>query len=118
MALFASGAGENKIDTQRYELWFGAAPVSPIAMPVPCPIPTAGHQLCHRIEPDYVPNYETVVPQVIQSCGASFGGFRAMTEGKMGAYFIPDPSRTGEVVRCIKRRLPQGFVQAPVNAPL
>ena len=65
-ALLASGAG--KPETLRYELRFGATPTSPIGPPVPCAIPTAGHALCPYREPDYVPNYEEVVPQAIRSC--------------------------------------------------
>ena len=94
----------------RFELWFGATPTSPIGAPVPCAVPEPGHELCHRPEPDYVPNYETAVPKAIQSCGASFVGFREMTEGKTAATFDVDPAQAGEIVRCIKQRLPQGFI--------
>lgn len=109
-ALILSGSGDRKIDTARFELWFGATPTSPIGPPVPCLNPTPDHMLCPSYEADYVPDYETIVPRAIQSCGASFVSFHPMTEGKMGAYFDVDRTRSSEIVNCIKQRLPQGSV--------
>jgi hypothetical protein len=67
--------------------------------------------LCPYREPDYVPNYESVVPAAIQSCGASFTGFEAMTEGAEIASFDVDPDRAPAIVDCIKQRLPQAHVE-------
>ena len=77
-ALFGSGANEPELVA--YDLRFGATPTSPIGPPVPCAAPTPGHELCPYVEPDYIPNYETVVPQTIVSCGASFVRFEPLTE--------------------------------------
>jgi hypothetical protein len=105
-------SGADQPATLRYELRFGATPTSPIGPPVRCPAPTPGHEFCPYQEPDYVPNYEKVVPQAIQSCGGSFVGFEAMTEGAELAIFSVDPDRVAEVLNCIKRRVPQGNVEA------
>ena len=70
----------------------------------------------HQVEPfdplaaDYVPSYETVVPQAIQSCRASFIRFEPLTEGVERAFFDVDSGREKEVVSCIKRHVPQGNV--------
>jgi hypothetical protein len=107
---------DEKPKTLRYELRFGATPTSPIGPPVPCAVPRPGHELCPYLEPDYVPNYEAVVPQTIRSCGASFVSFQPMTEGAQRAIFDVDPHRTSVVIDCIKRRVPQGHVEAVVEA--
>jgi len=78
-ALFLSGAVKPALLT--YDLRFGATPTSPMGPPVPCRVPTPGHEMCPYLEPDYVPNYETDVPQTIRSCGASFVRFEALTDG-------------------------------------
>lgn len=109
-ALSLSGAGQPQ--TLSYELRFGATPTSPIGPPVPCQLPTPGHAMCPYQEPDYVSNYESVVPQAILSCGGSFVGFEAMTEGAELAIFNVDPDRAPVVVNCIKQRVPQGNVEA------
>ncbi|MFL6724998.1 MAG: hypothetical protein ACJ8FS_00610 [Sphingomicrobium sp.] len=113
-ALFVTGASDP--EPLRYYLRFGTTPTSPIAAPVPCAAPTPGHELCPRLLPDYVPNYESVVPQAIRSCGASFVGFEAMTDGAERAKFdvAPGPN-AGSVIACIKRRLPQGYIEGPAN---
>jgi hypothetical protein len=59
-----------------------------------------------------VPNYETVVPQAIASCGASFIRFEAMTEGAERAFFYVPSDRALSAVACIKRHVPQGNVEA------
>jgi hypothetical protein len=110
-ALFVSGAAQRKVEPIRFELWFGATPSSPIAAPEPCLHPRPGHELCPRLLPDYIANSETVVPQVIRSCGASFVSFEVMTDGKEGALFDVDPDDSSAVRGCIKRQLPQGSVQ-------
>ena len=102
--------GAGKPDNRGYALRFGATPTGPIGPPVPCTHPTPDHRLCPYLEPDYVPNYKIVVPQAIQSCGASFIRFEALTEGAERAYFEVDSGRAAEVVACIKRRVPQGNV--------
>ena len=109
-ALFVSGTG--KPESLRYELRFGATPTSPIGPPVPCAVSTPGHTLCPYLEPDYVPNYESAVPQAIQSCGASFVGFQALTEGAESASFAVAPDRAAAVIGCIRQRLPQADVDA------
>ena len=112
-AIFLSGAG--KAESLRYSLRFGATPTSPIGPLVPCAVPTPGHMLCPYLEPDYVPNYERVVPQAIQSCGASFVRFEPLTEGAERAFFELDSSRSAEVVACIKHHVPQGNVDAAAD---
>lgn len=109
-AIFLSGAG--KPESLRYALRFGASPTSPIGPPVPCAVPTPGHTLCPYLEPDYVANYERVVPQALQSCGASFVRFEPMTEGAERAFFDVDSVQAAKVVACIKRHVPQGSVDA------
>lgn len=108
--LFVSGASEPEF--LRYDVRFGATPTSPIGPPVPCANPAPGHELCPYMEPDYVPNYETAVPQVIVSCGASFVGFEPLTEGAERAFFQVLRNRAPTAVACIKRHLPQGTVEA------
>jgi len=78
--------------------------------PVPCLHPTPGHELCHQVEADYVANYQTVVPLLIRSCGASFVAFEDMTDGKESASFDVDPKLATAVVACVKQHLPQGYV--------
>ena len=111
VALFLAAA--DKLPALRYSLSFGATPTSPIGPPVPCKNPSPGHELCPYLEPDYVADYESVVPQAIQSCGASFLGFQALTEGAQRAFFDVDPDRAGVVVECIKKHVPQAHVVAP-----
>jgi hypothetical protein len=65
------------------------------------------------LEPDYVPKYDTVVPETIQSCGATFVRFEAMTEGAERAFFDVEPTRAAEAVACIKKQLPQGNIDEP-----
>lgn len=100
----------DKPATVRYALRFGATPTSPTAPPVPCAFPMPGHTLCPNFQPDYVPNYETVVPKVIQSCGASFVRFQPLTDGAERAFFDVESGRATETVACIKQRVPQGNV--------
>ena len=110
-ALSVSGAAPA---TPRFELRFGATPVSPIGPPVPCPGSPPGGALCHRTEPDYVANYETVVPRAIRSCGAAFAGFQAMTEGaEIASFDVDSKQEVGQVVACIEQRLPQTHVLSP-----
>jgi hypothetical protein len=59
-----------------------------------------------------MPNYERVVPQAIQSCGASFVRFEPLTEGAERAFFDVDSGRAAQVVACVKRHVPQGNVDA------
>lgn len=99
-----------KPETLHYTLLFGATPTSPIGRPVPCAVPTPGHALCPYLEPDYVPNYEHVVPQAIQTCGASFVRFELLTDGAERAFFDADSRRAAEIIACIKEHLPQGNV--------
>lgn len=113
-ALFASGASEPEV--LRYDVRFGATPTSPIGPPIPCVTPTPGHEWCPYVEPDYVPNYETVVPQAIVSCGASFVRFEPMTEGAERAFFQVPRRGAPAAVACIKRHLPQGNVEAVAPA--
>lgn len=112
-ATFLSAAAEPV--TLQYALRFGATPTSSIGPPVPCAVPTAGHTLCPYLEPDYVANYETVVPQAIQSCGASFVRFEPLTDGAERAFFQVDSGRSAEAVACIKQHVPQGNVDAPAT---
>ena len=114
-AIFVSGAGKPE-SSLTYELRFGATRTSPIGPPVPCAAPTPGHTLCPYVEPDYVPNYETVVPQAIRSCGASFSGFQSLTEGAESAFFDVRPDRQAAVTKCIQRHLPQAHVVRPADA--
>jgi hypothetical protein len=114
-AIFISGAGKPE-SSLTYELRFGATPTSPIAPPVPCAAPTPGHTLCPYIEPDYVPNYEKVVPQAIRSCGASFIRFNALTEGAESAFFGVGSNRAAAAIACIQRQLPQVHVAGPPDA--
>ena len=109
-ATFLSAAA--KPETVQYALRFGATPTSPIGPPVPCAVPTPGHALCSYVEPDYVPNYEKVVPQAIQMCGASFVRFQPLTEGAERAFFEVASGRAAQVVACLKQRVPQGNVDA------
>ena len=95
----------------RFDIRFGATPTSPIGPPVPCANPTPGHELCPYAETDYVPNYETVVPQTIRSCGGSFVRFEAMTEGAERAFFDVHADRARAVAACISEHLPQGHVE-------
>ena len=111
-AIFLSAAAS--AGSVRYALRFGAAPTSPIGPPVPCAVPSPGHMLCPYREPDYVPNYETVVPQAIQSCGGSFVRFEPLTEGAERAYFDVDSVRAAAVVACLKQHVPQANVDGPV----
>ena len=109
-ALFVTGAGDP--EALRYNYWFGTTPTSPIAAPVPCAAPRPGHDLCGRLLPDYVPNYESVVPQAIRSCGASFVSFEALTDGAERASFdVAAGQNAASVLGCIKRRLPQGHIE-------
>jgi hypothetical protein len=78
---------------------------------VPCAHPTQGHELCPYIEPDYVPNYENVVPQVIRSCGATFTRFEPLSEGAERAFFDIGADRDSTVVGCIKLHVPQAHVE-------
>lgn len=96
-----------------FALRFGATPTSPIGPPVPCKVPKPEHELCPYLEPDYVPKYETVVPETIQSCGATFVRFEAMTEGAERAFFNVEPARAAAAVACIKKQLPQGNIDEP-----
>jgi len=107
-ALFLSGAVKPALLT--YDLRFGATPTSPIGPPVPCRVPTPGHELCPYLEPDYVPNYETDVPQTIRSCGASFVRFEALTDGAERAYFEISSDHALAAVDCIKRHFPHGAI--------
>jgi len=100
-----------KPDMVRYQVRFGATPTSPIGPPVPCADPKPGRELCPYLEPDYVPNYETAVPQAIRSCRASFVSFRPLTEGAVLALFDVPPAQATTVEACIKQRLPQGYVE-------
>jgi len=109
-SILLPGAGQ--AETLSYELRFGATPTSPIGPPVPCQVPTPGHAMCPYLEPDYVPDFETVVPHAIQSCGGSFIAFEAMTEGAELAIFTVASDRAPVVVSCIKQRVPQGNVEA------
>ena len=93
-----------------YELRFGATPTSPIGPPVPCAHPTPGHSLCPYLEPDYVADYESLVPRAIQSCGGSFDHFEALTEGAERAIFSVDRKSASAVTDCIRRQVPQGHV--------
>jgi hypothetical protein len=95
-----------------YELRFGATPTSPIGPPVPCAHPRPGRSLCPYLEPDYVPDYESVVPRAIQSCGGSFDRFEALTEGGERAIFSADRKSASAVTDCIRRQVPQGHVAA------
>lgn len=104
-------AVEGQSQPARYSLRFGATPTSPIGPPIPCAVPTPGHELCPYYEPDYVPNYETVVPQTIRSCGASFVDFAPLTEGAVRAFFDVNPVRASAIVDCIKQHVPQGYVE-------
>jgi len=97
----------------RFALRFGATPTSPIGPPIPCKVPKPGHELCPNVEPDYVPKYETVVPETIQSCGAIFIRFEAMTEGAERAFFDVGPTHAAAAVACIKKQLPQGNIDEP-----
>lgn len=106
-------SGANKPEALRYELRFGSTLTSPIGPPVPCAHPTPGHELCPSVEPDYVPNYETFVPQTILSCGGSFVRFAPMTDGAERAFFDVPPDRAHAAVECIKRQVPQGHVEGP-----
>ena len=114
-AIFVSGAGKPQ-NSLTYELRFGATPTSPIGPAVPCAAPKPGHMLCPYVEPDYVPNYETVVPQAIRSCGASFVTFQSLTEGAVSAFFEVRPDREAVVSKCVQRRLPQAHVVRPADA--
>lgn len=113
-ALFLLGGG--KAQSLRYALRFGATPTSPIGPPVPCAAPTAGHTLCPYLEPDYVPNYESAVPEAIRTCGASFVRFEPLTEGAQRAYFDVDSGRAADVAACLKQHVPQGSVDGPLSA--
>lgn len=95
-----------------YELRFGATPTSPIGPPVPCAHPTPGHSLCPYLEPDFVPNYQSVVPQAINSCGGTFERFEALTEGAERAIFTVETGLESAVADCIRRQVPQGHVAA------
>lgn len=112
-ATFPSAAA--KPETVQYALRFGAAPTSPIGPPVTCAVATPGHTLCSYLEPDYVPNYEKVVPQAIQLCGASFVRFEPLTEGAERAFFEVASGRAAEVVACLKQHVPQANVDAPAD---
>lgn len=96
--------------TSRFALRFGVTPSSPIAPPVPCLVRLPGHELCPVVPPDYIPNFDTIVPQAIRSCGASFVRFEPLTEGAMRAFFDVDSDRASTVVGCINRQVPQGTV--------
>ena len=106
VALFVSAA----VEPARFEVWFGTTPTSPLPHPVPCKNPTPGRELCPYVEPDYIPNYGTVVPKVIQECGGTSITFSSMTEGKMKASFDLASSGASNVIRCIQQRLPQASV--------
>jgi len=67
--------------------------------------------LCPYVEPDYVPNYENVVPQAVQSCGATFRRFEPLTDGAANAVFEVSADRAAAVLECIKNRVPQGHVE-------
>lgn len=112
-AAFLSAAA--KPETLQYALRFGATPTSPIGPPVPCAVPVPGHMLCPYFQTDYVPNYEKVVPQAIQSCGASFVRFEPLTEGAERAFFEVAAGRAAAVVACIKQHVPQGNVDTPAE---
>ena len=115
-ALFVTGAG--KPQTVTYGLRFGATPASPIGPPVPCAHPTAGHELCPYLEPDFVPNYEAVVPQAIRSCGASFVRFEPLTDGAERAFFDVPADRAAAAVDCIKKRVPNANIDGPNDVRL
>lgn len=69
--------------------------------------------MCPYVEPDYIPKYETVVPETIQSCGATFVRIEAMAEGAERAFFYVKPARATAAVACIKKELPQGNIDEP-----
>ena len=112
LAASLGASGANEPETLRYDLRFGATQSSPIGPPVPCAVPTPGHELCPYVEPDYVPNYDTVVPRAIVSCGATFVRFEPMTEGAERAFFDVPLARALAAVACIKQHVPQGAVEA------
>ena len=111
--MLASSAADAKSPSVRYGLRFGATPTSPIGPPVPCKMPSPGHTLCPYFEPDFVPNYQTVLPQTIRSCGGSFISFEPLTDGAERAYFDVEPDRATVVVGCIKQQVPNGKIEPP-----
>ena len=111
-------AGAAQSATLQYALRFGATPTSPIAPPVPCFVSLPGYEFCPALQPDYVPNFQTIVPKAIRSCGASFRRFQPLTEGAVRAFFDVDSSRAADVVDCIKAQVPQGTVDVAAEGDL